>query len=158
MKPLISLALLATLSACSMTNTTFTRPYAPPAQAKPAMPEVAPGDTVRVARVLSVEQADRLRVDVADWPALFGADLPITLVGLHLPQQPGQCPQEAEAARRAIARVEALLAEARQIALSDLSRAQHFGLNARIWLDGQALEQTLLNEGLAQQARTNWCP
>ncbi|MBY5923038.1 hypothetical protein [Ferrimonas balearica] len=161
MKPLIPLVLLGMLSACSMTNTTFNRPYAPPEASKPETaetPEIAVGERTLVARVVAVERADRVRVDVTGWPALFGADLPITLTGVHLPQLPGQCPEEAAAATEAAKRVETLLSQARKIELSDLSRAKQFGLNARIWLDDQPLDQTLLSEGIAQKARTDWCP
>ncbi|MBY6187637.1 hypothetical protein KUV89_13520 [Marinobacter hydrocarbonoclasticus] len=158
MKPIVAFTLIALLSGCGITNTTFNRPYLPEGEAPLVKSVVPTGERVLVAKVVDIEQADYWLVDVADWPAVVGAKLPITLIGARLPQFPGACPEEAAAASTAVKRVEALVAEASRIELSDLTRSQQFGLNGRIWLDGSALDQTLIEEELAQQGTPDWCP
>ncbi|MBW3140540.1 hypothetical protein KUV56_13650 [Ferrimonas balearica] len=154
MKTLVPLILVSLLSACGVTNTTFNRPYLPPEEPL-VMPQ--PSERLTVGKVLAVERADRLRVQMADWPEVADQTLTLQVTGATFPQFPGQCADEAGAAAVALKRVETLLADAHTIELSELQE-QADGFTARVWLDNQALDQRLLQEQLVQQGTADWCP
>ncbi|MBY5992315.1 hypothetical protein [Ferrimonas balearica] len=165
MKPTITLALAALLSACGATNTTFTRPYAPEAEDRaeasvpPATAKAAQGgERALVREVVAIESAGKLRVHMAQWPEIVGANLLVELKGVSLPQSPGQCQQEKNLARAAKAYVSERLAAAQRIELTQMTRLDHFALAARIQLDGADLGQALRDEGLAGSGDTGWCP
>lgn len=183
MRTLTLLLAVAFLSGCGV-NTTFNQRYEPkaenggstqtaarPAQTAPVMVVPAVADAsrppsvepihggYRVERLVSIDEADRYRVDMADWPAVVGKNLPIELKGATLPRRDGGCQTETNLARAARETVRETFTAAQRITLVEISRAEHFALRARVKMDGADLAEKLIAEGLAvnEGEEAAWC-
>jgi endonuclease YncB( thermonuclease family) len=123
--------------------------------------------TIEAHDVDRVYDGDTFYITLNGLPPVFGDELPIRVGGVDTPELRSRCEtEELKEREKALGREAAeltrqLLAEATEIRLVDLERGSFFRVVARIWIDGQALDDRLIDAGLG--ARTygddgvDWC-
>ena len=117
--------------------------------------------SVIVQRVVSVYDADTIRVSLKDWPVYLGDDIGIRVRGIDTPEIRGKCEREKTDARTARDYVKQRLSESNTISLHNIEPGKYFRLVADVQLDGTSLAQELINQGLARSYdgghRQGWC-
>jgi micrococcal nuclease len=114
-----------------------------------------------VSEVTSIYDADTFRVNISGWPAVVGERVQIRVKGVDAPELRGKCEAEKVRARKAKQFTVAKLREAQTIQLAELERGKYFRLLAVVYVDGENLEQALINADLARPydggTRQGWC-
>ena len=117
--------------------------------------------TVTVSRVISVYDGDTFRVDIDSLPPIVGKNIPIRLNGVDTPEIQGKCQYEKDLALKARNFVRSKLANAKVIKLTNLQRGKYFRVVADVMIDGDSLEQELLENKLAYKytggKKSSWC-
>ena len=112
-------------------------------------------------RVVSVYDGDTFFIDVDRWPGVIGQRIGVRLRGIDTPELRGACETEKRQARAAQRMTEARLRHADSVVLTALERGKYFRLIANVWVDGESLAQTLIDNGLARiydgTRRRPWC-
>lgn len=115
----------------------------------------------KISAIVSVYDADTFRVDLEDWPAIVGKNMPIRVKGVDAPEIRGKCPSEKQQARSAKAFTQQLLATADTIELRNIERGKYFRLLADVYIDGENLALSLIHAQLARTydggTRLGWC-
>jgi len=87
--------------------------------------------------------------------------LPIRLNGGDTPEIQGKCQREKDLAIKARDFVRKKLANAKEIKLTKLQRGKYFRVVADVMIDGESLEQKLLDNELAYKytggKKSSWC-
>lgn len=117
--------------------------------------------TVHVSAVRSVYDGDTFRADIAGWPAIIGAGIPIRVSGVDTPEIKGKCPGETALAIKARNFAAALLKKASLVELRNMHRGKYFRIVAEVRIDGLDLAAILINQGLGRPyrggRRYGWC-
>ena len=117
--------------------------------------------TAIVSKVISVYDGDTFRVDIDSLPPIVGKNIPIRLNGVDTPEIRGKCQYEKDLALKARDFVRSKLANAKEIRLTKLQRGKYFRVVADVMIDGESLEQELLNNELAYKytggKKSSWC-
>ena len=116
---------------------------------------------VEVLEVVSVYDADTFRVNIAGWPDIIGANMPIRANGFDAPEIRGKCQSEKDAAQRARDLTVNALNNAEVIELRNMQRGKYFRIIADVYVDGEALKDIHLAAGTARPyaggKRSGWC-
>ena len=116
---------------------------------------------IKVQEVVSVFDADTFRVDLEDYPALIGENMPIRANGFDAPEIRGKCQKEKEGAQKAKQLTVSVLRKADVIELRNIRRGKYFRIIADVYIDGEALKDLHLNAGTARPysggKRDGWC-
>ena len=117
--------------------------------------------TVVVSNVISVYDGDTFRVNIDSLPPIVGKNIAIRLNGVDTPEIKGKCQYEKDLALEARDFVRNKLANAKEIKLTKIERGKYFRVVARVVIDGESLEQELLDHGLAYKynggKKSSWC-
>jgi endonuclease YncB( thermonuclease family) len=118
-------------------------------------------DDVLISDVLSVYDADTIKVNIRAWPDIVGKSMPVRVSGIDTPEIKGKCVLEREMAVAARDFAAALLTTAQVVELRNIRRDKYFRLLAEVWADGWSLGAILLESGLARHyeggTKTGWC-
>lgn len=116
----------------------------------------AGGHRIIVKSIASVYDGDTFRAFLPNQPK----DLPIRVRGVDTPEIRGQCSYEKEAAIRARDFTRQHLKSAKQIRLEDVGQDRYQRVLATVYVDGNDLAQTLIDNQLGRQwkgRRESWC-
>jgi len=112
--------------------------------------------------VLSVSDGHTFRVDIQQWQAVVGENVPVRLRGIDTPMIEGECEQESSLAVDARNFVHKMLISAETIVLHDIDRdARAFRLIADVEVDGVDLGSALIDAELGRtfdgETQQIWC-
>ena len=118
-------------------------------------------ERVTVDEVVSVYDADTLRVRVNAWPPLIGDNMPVRVLGIDAPEIRGKCEDEKVKARAARDYAASALLGASRVELRNIRRGKYFRLLADVFVDGVSLADELVKAGHARGydggGRSGWC-
>ncbi|NTS78138.1 thermonuclease family protein [Catenovulum sp. SM1970] len=117
--------------------------------------------TINVDQVLSIYDGDTFRVNLKDYPALVGENIPIRVNGVDTPEIRGKCKREKQLARKAKQFTVNQLRNAEQIKLVNVQRGKYFRIAADVMVDGQNLADLLIKANLGYPytggKKKPWC-
>ena len=118
-------------------------------------------DTVVVSEVVSIYDGDTFRVNIENFPAIIGENMPIRVLGIDTPEIRGKCQFEKDRAKDARLFTVDKLTQARRIELVNIQRGKYFRLLAEVVVDGESLGDSLIKQGFAVQydggKKKDWC-
>lgn len=115
----------------------------------------------KVAKVISIYDADTFRVNIEGWPSIVGENISIRVSGIDAPEIRGKCPEEKQAAQRAKQKTVDLITAASNIELKNMVRGKYFRIVADVYVDGINLSNRLVELGHAVAydggTKISWC-
>lgn len=116
---------------------------------------------ISISEVVSIYDADTFRVNIAGWPDIIGANIPIRADGFDAPEIRGKCQAERDKAQVARDLTVNALESAEVVELRNMRRGKYFRIIADVYLDGEALKDMHLSAGTARPyaggKREGWC-
>ena len=116
---------------------------------------------VMVKEITSIYDADTFRVNIEGWPDIVGKHVSIRVLGVDAPELRGKCESEKIAARKAKQHTVGLLRSGKVIELRNMKRGKYFRILANVFIDGNSLAESLINNDLARPydggKRQGWC-
>jgi len=116
---------------------------------------------VLVDSIVGVYDGDTIRVRIEDWPPIVGEAIGVRVNGVDTPEIRGKCPEEKALARQARSFTRTAVTTAKSVELRNLRRDKYFRLLADVCVDGQALSELLMANGLAYRyeggRKESWC-
>ena len=116
---------------------------------------------VMVDAIVGVYDGDTIRVRIENWPPIIGESIGVRVNGVDTPEIRGKCPAEKSLAREARAVTRTAVSSARQVELRNLRRDKYFRLLADVCVDGKALSDLLMANGLGHPyeggTKGSWC-
>lgn len=118
---------------------------------------------VVIDKIRSVYDGDTFRVDVKEWPALVGDNIPIRLRGIDTPEIRGsKCVAERRLAYKVRDSLRAYLNPGSLYKLLDYGRGTFFRVVGRVTKDGKDVGEWLIDNGYAQtytqkEGHFDWC-
>ena len=116
---------------------------------------------VTVKEITSIYDADTFRVNIEGWPDIVGKHVSIRVLGVDAPELRGKCKSEKIAARKAKQHTVGLLRSGKLIELRNIKRGKYFRILADVFIDGNSLAESLINNDLARtydgDKRLGWC-
>lgn len=117
--------------------------------------------SVLVKEITSIFDGDSFRANIEGWPPIVGDRVPVRLMGIDTPEMRGKCETEKTLVRQAKRHTVEMLRGAKKIELRGLKRGKYFRLLAVVYVDGESLGDSLIQEGLAVVysggTRIDWC-
>ena len=116
---------------------------------------------VLVDSIVGVYDGDTIRVRIEDWPPIVGEAIGVRVNGVDTPEIRGKCPEEKALARQARSFTRSAVTNAKSVELRNLRRDKYFRLLADVCVDGLALSDLLMANGLAYRyeggRKESWC-
>lgn len=103
----------------------------------------------KISRVVSVTDGDTFRVDIDEWPRLFGWHMPVRLRRVNCPERQNKDGSPNPLAEKAREFSFAKLTSGKEIILLNAGRDKYFRILADVVIDGRDLASDLLLNGLA---------
>lgn len=111
--------------------------------------------------ITSIYDADTFRVNIKDYPAIVGENIPVRVKGVDAPEIRGKCESEKIAARKAKQFTVEALISAKTVELRNIERGKYFRILADVYTDGKSLAEGLIKSGHARVydggKRLGWC-
>ncbi len=118
------------------------------------------GNTVAIA-VKRIVDGDTFRVNIPNYPAIIGYDIPVRIDGIDAPEiRRAKCPQEKELGIKAMDKLAELLSKGRHIWLVHMRRDSFFRIRATVFMDTTNVGAELIKKGLAvpeSKKDFDWC-
>lgn len=102
------------------------------------------------AQVRRVVDGDTIVVNIPDYPAIVGQDIPVRLAGCDTPELRDKRPAIRRLARLAKEHVCRTLASGATVELRNIRRGKYFRLVAEVYVNGQSLAGMLIQNGLGK--------
>ncbi|RMG84523.1 MAG: thermonuclease family protein [Chloroflexi bacterium] len=116
---------------------------------------------MKVSRFKYIYDGDTFYVDIDEWPRIIGKNMPVRVKGIDAPEIDGKCDKEVFLARKATARLEKILLNAKTIELRRIERGKYFRILAEVYVDGQNVADLMLKSGFVRPYRGGkrkpWC-
>ncbi len=116
---------------------------------------------MKVSRFKRIYDGDTFYVDIDEWPRIIGKNMPVRVKGIDAPEIDGKCDKEIFLARKATARLEKILLNAKTIELRRIERGKYFRILAEVYVDGQNVADLMLKSGFVRPYRGGkrkpWC-
>jgi len=120
-----------------------------------------PNASVVVSDVTSIYDGDTFRVNIDNYPAIIGVNMPVRVLGIDTPEIRGKCQSEKDKAKEARLFTVNQLTQAKRIELVNIQRGKYFRLLAVVLVDGVSLADNLIERGLAVEydggRKKDWC-
>ena len=117
---------------------------------------------ILISRVNTVYDGDTFRVDIDEYPAIVGKNMPIRINGIDTPEIKAKCALERDLAIKAKELTKKKLEAGKVIELRNIKRGKYFRIISDVYVDSVSLADELLDAELAVKyfggkKQKNWC-
>jgi len=91
---------------------------------------------IAISNIVSVYDGDTIKVNIANYPALIGESISISVSGIDAPEMRAKCSSEKTKAIQGRDYLKAVLARSEVIELHNVERGKYFRIVANVIVDG----------------------
>jgi endonuclease YncB( thermonuclease family) len=118
-------------------------------------------EDVKISKVISVYDADTIRVNIDSFPDIIGKNIRIRLKGIDAPEIKGMCQKEIDLAIMARDYLRNAINQSSRIELRNIERGKYFRIVGELYIDGENISNNLLKRKLAYYyngaKKRSWC-
>lgn len=117
---------------------------------------------VLINKIISVYDGDTFRVNIKNFSAIVGENIPIRVFGVDTPEKRGKCINEKILANKAQQFTYSFVTSCKKLVLKDLQRGKYFRIVAKVYCEEKSLAKELIKNNLAvhylgKTKTKDWC-